>query len=312
MPTVVYIGSAEGVEAVAEALDRRMKVVHAPSDKDNLATVLAEADALIDAALTVRIDEQTLRFANKLQIVSCAATGTNHIDRAALARKGIALRTLREDTDVLDNLTSTAEHAWALLLASARGLLPAASDAANGHWRRELFPGVMLRSKQLGVIGCGRIGKWVAQYGMAFSMKVVGHDPYVQPWPAFIKRVSLEDLIETSDFITIHVSLSSETRPLVGAKLIARMKEGCVLVNTSRGEVIDERALLQALRRGRIRAAGLDVLAREPDIRMDPLVEYARSHPHLVITPHIAGFSPEAVRIACTRAALKVGDHLGF
>jgi len=165
----------------------------------------------------------------------------------------------------------------------------------------------MLRGKTLGVVGVGRIGQWMARYGSAFGMVCLGFDPNVSPWPDGIERVELDSLLARSDFVSVHVPLSEQTRGLLGRDQLARLRPHVILVNTSRGEVVDEGALLSALLGKRLAAAGLDVLAGEPDVSDHPLVEYARAHGNLIITPHIGGFSPDALRhvlsFSCQRIA---------
>ena len=169
---------------------------------------------------------------------------------------------------------------------------------------------MMLHGRQLGIVGCGRIGGWMARYARAFGMHVVGYDPVLQHWPEAIRPVTLHELVQTSDVVTVHVHLSEATRGLISADLFRRMKEGSIFLNTSRGAVADEAALLEALQSGRLAAAGLDVLEGEPDTANHPLVRYAQDHDNLLITPHVGGFSPDAVRIVCARAAEKIRDHL--
>jgi phosphoglycerate dehydrogenase-like enzyme len=175
---------------------------------------------------------------------------------------------------------------------------------------REEFPGIMLNGRTLGVVGCGRIGQWMARYARAFGMEVLGHDPVINPWPDGITQVPLTRLVETADFITVHVHLTDETRGLISAELFSRMKPGAVFINTSRGPLADEAALLRALEDGRLAAAGLDVLDGEPDIASHPLLLYSRSHDNLLITPHCGGFSPDAVRRVCALAADKIVHEL--
>jgi D-3-phosphoglycerate dehydrogenase len=180
----------------------------------------------------------------------------------------------------------------------------------QGRWVREDFPGLMLNGRRLGIIGCGRIGGWMARYGRAFGMDVVGYDPFLDKFPDGIVPVSLEELAATSDAITVHVHLSDETRGLVSADIFRRMKPGAIFLNTSRGAVADEAALLEGLESGRLGAAGLDVLEGEPDVAKHPLRLYAERHDNLLITPHCGGFSPDAVRVVCRRAAEKIRDQL--
>ena len=177
---------------------------------------------------------------------------------------------------------------------------------------REEFPGIMLNGRILGLIGCGRLGQWMSRYGTAFGMKVLGFDPHVDPWPESIEKTTLPDLVANSDVISVHAHLSDETRGLLSGKMLATIKPGAIVVNTSRGAIIDEAALLAGLKCGRIGAAGVDVLDGEPDIDQHPLVIYSRDHDNMIVTPHIGGFSSDAVRLVCRRAAEKIITQLGI
>jgi D-3-phosphoglycerate dehydrogenase / 2-oxoglutarate reductase len=195
---------------------------------------------------------------------------------------------------------------FALLMALARKLPQALKHVTQGGWTREEFPGVMLRGKTLGLIGCGRIGGWMARYARAFDMDVIGYDPFLTTFPDTIRKATQAEVFAQSDFVSIHVHLSPETTGLVTKALIDSMKPGAFLINTSRGAIVDESALLAALESGRLGGAGLDVLEGEPDTADHPLVRYARTHDNLLITPHVGGFSPDAVRVVCAHAAGKI------
>ena len=307
---IVYVGADEGYEALCDVISNRAATKHEIAEKDVLAGALAKAEALLDASMKVRITNDIVRNAPNLRVISCATTGSDHIERSELDQRGIPVRTLREDAELLQSITPAAELSWALVLAAARRLAPALQHTSQGRWVREEFPGLMLNGRQLGLIGCGRIGRWMSRYGNAFGMRVVGHDPYAEPWPQEIERLPVEQVFETSDVISVHVHLSDETRNLVSADLFHRVKPGAIFINTSRGGVADEAALLQALQSGRIGAAGLDVLDGEPDVTDHPLVAYARENDNLLITPHCGGFSPDAVRRVCRRAAEKILPYL--
>lgn len=293
---VLYLGPKEHLEVVRSALSAPHVVLHA-ADAAAVDAAIADCDAILDAAMVVRFDAARLQRAQRLRVVATATTGADHIDAAALAERGIPLMTLRGERELLRNLTPAAEHSWLLMMACARRLIPAAHAVHAGQWDRTAFPGLMLRGKTLGIIGCGRIGQWMARYAEAFGMTRLGFDPHVEAWPAGIERCDLTDLLDRSDIVTIHVPLNDATRGMIGAAQLARLRPHAMLINTSRGEVCDERALLAALEQGRLAAAALDVLTGEPDIARHPLCDYARTHANLIITPHIGGFSPEAVRI---------------
>ena len=307
---VVYVGAEEGREATQDVLGEMAKIVHPKAEPDAVAEALRSAGAFLDASMKVAISDDMVAQAPSLRIISCATTGSDHIARGELERRNIPVRTLREDRDLLNNITPAAELTFALLLACARRL-PAATEAGRrGHWVREEFPGLMLNGRRLGIVGCGRIGGWMTRYARAFGMEVVGYDPFQDTLPDGIVRVSLEELVSSSDAVTVHVHLSDETRGLISADLMAQMKPGAIFLNTSRGAVADESALLKALESGQLSAAGLDVLDGEPDVADHPLRRYAERHDNLLITPHCGGFSPDAVRLVCRRAAEKIRDRL--
>ncbi len=308
---IVYVGADAGFAGAQAAAAGRATVTQVPAEAAALAAALVDADALLDASMKVRITDVMVAAAPRLGIVSCATTGADHIERQALADRGAEVRTLREDPELLRNLTPAAELSWALVLACARKLPAATAHTRAGDWVREDFPGLMLNGRTLGLIGCGRIGQWMARYGTAFGMNIVGHDPHIAPWPAGIERRPLAEVMAASDVVSVHVHLNEETRGLVSADLLAAARPGLILVNTSRGAIVDEDALLAGLETGRIGAAGLDVLDGEPDIAAHPLIRYSRTHDNLVITPHCGGFSPDAVRLVCRRAAEKILEHFG-
>lgn len=308
---IVFLGPDEGLEALRDLAGTRAEAIGVATNEAAVAAALREADGLLDASMRTRISDAMIENAPRLAIISCATTGSDHIAREAANRRGIPVRTLREDGDLLRGITPAAELTWALLLACARRLVPAVQHVRDGHWRREDFPGMMLKGRTLGLAGCGRIGQWMARYATAFGMNVIGHDPLLDPWPAGIERAdSLKAVAQRADVLSVHVHLSEATRGLVSAEIFAALKPGAIFLNTSRGAIADEAALLAALESGRLAAAGVDVIEGEPDIDCHPLVAYARTHDNLLITPHCGGFSPDAVRLVCRRAGEKILEHL--
>jgi D-3-phosphoglycerate dehydrogenase len=310
MKKILYLGAEVGAAAAEEVVSDSAHLIRVPSNPNDVESRMSDADALLDASMKVVISDAMVASAVKLQIISCATTGADHIERTELDRRGIPVRTLMEDKQLLLNLTPAAELSWALLMACAR-MLPAAIDhVKDGGWDREQFPGIMLNGKRIGIVGCGRIGTWMSRYARAFGMDIVGYDPFVSEFPPQITPVSLEELARTSDFITIHVPLTEDTNGLFSQSCFEQVKTGAILINTSRGAVIDESALLDALKSERIKAAGLDVLIDEPQIVNSPLAQYAKTHHNLILTPHCGGFSHDAVKIVCRRAAKKILEHL--
>ncbi len=203
-------------------------------------------------------------------------------------------------------VNAAAELSWALLMACARRLGPASRHVTQGGWDRTLFPGPMLRGKTLGIVGMGRNGRWCAQYGAAFGLRILGHDPFVTDWPAEVKSVDLSSLVAAADFLLVHVTYSEATRLLLSSDLIARCRPGAVWINTSRGAIWDEAALVRELETGRLRAVGADVLSTEPEISKSPLWQYAQTHENVLLTPHIGGFSPDALETVIRHTARRI------
>lgn len=310
MKSILYLGPSHALRSAQEILEPRWPVLAPLPATDSVAAVIGDAVGVLDASMRVRLDRTLFDRAPKLCVVSTATTGADHIDAHALADRRIPLFTLATEKELLHNLTAAAEHSWLLLMASARRLRGATSHVLSGQWRREEFPGIMLRGKTIGLVGCGRIGSWMGRYARAFDMDVVGYDPYLNAWPKEIRRVDLNQLLACADFISIHVPLNEYTRGLLGEREFALMKPGTILVNTSRGSITDERALLAALQEERVGAAGLDVLDGEPSVEGHPLLDYARTHDNLILTPHIGGFCLEAVDIVVAHAARRIAEVL--
>jgi phosphoglycerate dehydrogenase-like enzyme len=306
----IYLGGEDGFDATVAALAGISELRHVPAEAAAVAAALTDADAVLDASMKVRITDAMVAAAPRLRIISTATTGSDHIERKVLGERGIPVRTLKEDPDILRNLTPAAELSWAMVMTCARKLTAAVKHVNGGGWTRELFPGLMLNGRTLGLIGCGRIGGWMSRYARAFGMRVQGYDPYLKALPEGIEPASLEQVMASSDVISVHVHLSDETRGLVSRALFESVKPGTIFINTSRGAIADEAALLDGLRSGRIGAAGLDVLEGEPDTAEHPLVRYSREHDNLLITPHCGGFSPDAVRVVCRHAAGKIAAAL--
>jgi D-3-phosphoglycerate dehydrogenase len=302
---VLYLGPREALAQVQANLPESFRVRLA-IDESGVNHVLPDCDVILDAYMKMRFPADRINVARNLKLFVTATTGSDHIDASALEKRGIPLFTLRGEREALRNVTAAAEHSWLLLLACARQLPSAVGGVLVGEWNRNKYPGVTLRGKTLGIIGCGRIGGWMARYGAAFGMKCLGFDPYINTWPKDIDPKSLQDLLRSSDFITLHVPLVDETYRLLGTSEFTLMKRGAIFINTSRGDVVDESALLSALENGFLTAAGLDVLSGEPEIAGHPLVEYAKKHHNLIITPHIGGFSPDALRQVLTFSCQRI------
>jgi D-3-phosphoglycerate dehydrogenase len=245
--------------------------------------------------LAKKIDNSILnKFPNLTHLIS-ATTGLDHIDMEAVKGKGIKLVSLRGQDDFLQTIPSTAEFTWALLLALIRNVPAANEHVKQGFWDRDQFRGYQLKGKTIGIIGLGRTGRKVATYASAFEMQVQYFDPFVSEL-SYQKCDSLETLLQTSDIISLHVHLNDETFQLIGSHNISQLKKGCLLINTSRGNVLDENAVVLAITNNMIGGVATDVLCTElENIKSSPLWLAQQKNKNIIITPHIGGASKDAM-----------------
>lgn len=298
MKALLYSGPLQCLSIVNEYLSSLFEIRTVEEKTELLIPEFRKCSVFLDASMKVTISSEEIANAKFLELVVTATTGANHIDQEALQTRNIPLLTLKGQSGFLNQLTPAAEHSWLLMMACARRLRAAVSHTMQGEWNRQDFPGIMLRNKTIGIIGMGRIGAWMAKYAHAFDMKVLGYDPYVNHFPSHVQSVDIDKLLATSDFISVHVNLTKENKGLIHADRIKKIKKGAIFINTSRGELVDEKALLQAIQDGTIAAAGLDVLSDEPDIVNSEMWQYAKQADNVILTPHIGGFCTEAVEKA--------------
>jgi D-3-phosphoglycerate dehydrogenase len=250
-----------------------------------------------------QVTREVLEAATSLKVIGRPGVGVDNVDLAAATRRGVIVM-----NSPGGNLISTAELAMALLLALARNIPQADASMKAGKWDRKSFAGVELSGKRIGVVGLGRIGREVAARCRALGMEVAAHDPFVSPAvaeQAHVKLRSLDELLQSSDFLTLHTTLTRETHHLLGKKELAGAKPGIRIVNAARGELIDEEALLAALESGRVAGAALDVHGQEP-----PQDWRLAQHPRVVATPHIGAATREAQERVGTDIAIQVRDYL--
>ncbi len=264
-------------------------------DRAALMARLPAVDALI-VRLGHQIDSELLAAAPRLRFLASATTGLDHIDLEAAAAHGIEVLSLRGEIEFLEKVPATAEFTWALLLALLRNIPQASTDVRQGSWRREHFRGHELAGRHLGLVGLGRVGRQVAGFGLAFGMRVAAYDPAPRQEMAGVELCpSLEALLARSDVLCLHAPLDETTRGLLGDRELALLPPGAFLVNTARGGLLDEAALLRALESGRLQGAALDVIDNERNEekrRTSPLAHYLREQGdagRLLITPHLGG-----------------------
>lgn len=275
------------------------QVVDGPLPQDDLPGEVGKYDCVI-LRLGYHMDSCAFRATERLKVIATPTTGLDHIDVREAQERGIAVISLKGETEFLDSVRATSEHTMALILALIRRLPWAFDSVRRGKWDRDRFRGGELFGRTLGIVGLGRVGRHVAGYGQAFGMKVMGHNGGNPACLPGVMEVSLEELLEESEIITIHVPLSHETEGMLGRREFSLMRPGAILVNTSRGGIVDEGALLEALRTGQLSGAALDVLCGEPRYEkswkvLPGLLEYAKYQGNLLITPHIGGATNESM-----------------
>ena len=237
-----------------------------------------------------------LAHATRCRILATPVTGLDHIDLAACQERGIRVVSLRGEVEFLRTVRATAELTVALTLALLRQIPQAVTSVQGGIWDRDLFRGQELFGKTIGLVGVGRLGSLAAGYFRAFGAEVIGYDPRPDFPTQLCTRVgSLQELFGQSDIVSIHAVYNDETRHLIGSRELAAARPGAILVNTARGGIVDEQALIEVLDRGQLAGAALDVLDGEPDITAGhPLVAYAQEHSNVLIVPHIGGNTRES------------------
>ncbi len=298
--------SPKGLEVLTE--DDRFEVVNIDdSSSDVFKEALGRASALIVRSATT-VDDAMMAMAPRLAVVGRAGVGIDNIDLRAATARGIAVMNAPNG-----NTIAAAELTMALMLSAIRSIPPADHSVREGRWERSAFMGTELHGRTLGLVGAGRIGAEVAKRCQAFGMKVIAFDPYLTQERSVELGITLtgfDAVLDSADVISCHVPLNVETHGMISDEAFARMRPGVVLINVSRGGVVDEAALASALSEARIAGAALDVYESEPLPPDSPL----RMAPNLVLTPHLGASTREAqLRVAVEvaegiRAALLDGD----
>ena len=278
MPTPIVLVAEELSPAAIAQLESGFEVRHVDgADRAALLPALADVDAVIVRSAT-RIDAEALAQAPNLRVVARAGVGLDNVDVDAATKAGVMVVNAPSS-----NIVSAAEHAVGLLLAVARNVPQAMASLKAGEWQRSKFTGAELHQKVAGILGLGRIGELVAQRLAAFGMQVIAYDPYVPTARAAqlgVRLVSLDELLAEADFITVHLPKNTETTGLIGERELRLVKPGVRIINAARGGIVDENALVLALKDGRVGGAGIDVFATEPPAD-SPLLGF----PTVVATP---------------------------
>ena len=292
----------EGIEILKSepGFEVDVKTDYAP---EQLRDAIGQYDGIVIRSAT-HLTAEVLAKPGNLKVIARAGVGVDNVDLATATRHGIVVMNAPDG-----NTLSTAELTIGLMFAVSRLIVPACTSLKEGRWDKKSFMGHTLAGKTVGVIGLGRIGSAVARRCLGLEMKVIGYDPFVSGDRELAKQIrlvdNLEDLLREANYLTVHTTLTDETRDLIGAKELAMMPKGAFVINAARGGIIDEKALLEALASGHLAGAGLDVYAKEPPEDRS-LVE----HPKVVSLPHLGASSHEAQRVVAVDACRNLVDYL--
>ncbi len=305
MAPKVLISDELSPAAVQIFKDRGLEVDFQPKlgkDKEALEAIIGNYDGLAIRSAT-KVTEKIIAAATNLKVVARAGIGVDNVDIPAASKKGIIVM-----NTPFGNMITTAEHAIAMMFAVARQIPEASASTHAGKWEKSKFMGVELTGKTLGVIGAGNIGGIVCQRAVGLKMKVAAYDPFLSDERAVelgVTKVELDELLTKADFITLHVPLTDATRNIISAEAIAKMKDGVRIINCARGGLVDEAALAEALKAGKVAGAAFDVFEIEPATD-SPLFNL----PNVVCTPHLGASTSEAQENVALQVAEQISDYL--
>ena len=282
-------------------------------DEDTVKEIIEDYDVIFTNPnkSKVFIGQNILEIAKRLKVICTASTGTNHIDKEYAGRKKIKILSLTEERDVITRISSTAELAFALTLSSIRHINKSFNSVLNGEWDYEKFIGRQMNALTIGSIGYGRLGKMYVEYCKAFNANVIVYDPYKNVEDKKILQVNnLDDLLTKCDVIAIHVHVTKVTIGMINKNCFDKMKTDVVLINTSRGDMVNEQDLIDFLKSNKKARIATDVLADEITNRLNsPLLKFAYESDQVIITPHIGGMCIEAQEIAYGHAANMLSNY---
>lgn len=302
MSSVILVTGADlAPQAVSLLADFELVYAGKDCDEEKLVALCRQCDPVAIIARYGKISARVIDACQRLRVISKHGTGIDTIDSAAATARGIAVKAAAGA-----NAAAVAEHTWAIILACAKNVVRLDGRMRAGHWDKATHKSMELKGRTLGLVGLGAIGLRVAETGIALGMRVIAYDPFSKAFPAGVARRELDDVIASSDVLSLHCPLTAHNANMINAATLATMRQGAILVNTARGGLIDEAALAKTLRSGKLRAAGLDSFQVEP---------YSGDHefsslPDAILTPHVAGVTDDAYVGMGTAAAQNVLDEL--
>lgn len=301
-PKPALLVTAADLAPEALALLQGFNIVYAGKTptEDDIVALCRQHDPVAIIVRYSKVGAAAMDAAPSLRVISKHGSGTDTIDKAAATQRGIEVVAAAGA-----NAAAVAEQALALLLGCAKSLVTLDARMRDGHWDKSTHKSLELDGKTIGLIGLGAIGRRFAAMAHGMNMRVIGHDPYAQDLPAYIDAVPLQQIWQDADAISLHCPLTDENRGLINADTLAQCRPGVILVNTARGGLVDEGALLGAVRSGQVAAAGLDSFAVEPMTAGHPF----QQEPRIILSPHIGGVTRAAyvnMGVAAARNVLAV------
>ena len=312
-PKILVITPVRHIIGVSEILEATGDVTYIDDPSfEEVVNIIGEYDAVYTNPnkSKVFLGPDVIDAAKVLKVICTASTGTNHIDKSYVSKKAIPILALTEERPVINRISSTAELAFALTMSGLRHVVQSHNNALGGEWDYTKYIGRQMNCLTIGVIGYGRLGSKYSHYCKAFDSRVIVYDPYKTVERNDLEQVDeLSVLLKESDVIAIHVHVTDETIGMINNECFEQMKTDVLLVNTARGDIINEIDLVHFLKNNRAAKVATDVLADEIRNRMSsPLFKYAQDSEQVVITQHIGGMTQEAQEIAYGHAAKRLHD----
>ena len=288
------------IKSLKETIESNYDVIYCyQAPKEIVKELIADREIIFTSTCPpYLVDEDLLENASNLSIVATPSTGTTHLDNDYLAKSEKHVITIKT-SPVIEQIFASSEFSFTLLIAMINKLPEVVEAAKYGNWRENeaIFRSNELMGKTIGLLGYGRIGKKMAKYSSAFGMRVLAYDPYVEIEDEYVEEVSSkEEILGKSDIVSLHYHLTPETNKSFTANDFSKMKKGAFFLNTARGELVDEEAMLHHLKSGHLKAAAVDVITDEylPDKWNHPVIKYSREHKNLLVSPHVAGLTIES------------------
>lgn len=296
-PAIVVTGADLAPQALELLQEFEMIFAGKTPDEDSLVRLCERTQPVAIIVRYGAISARIMDASKKLRVISKHGVGIDTIDVKAALERGIVVKAATGA-----NAAAVAEHTWALILASAKGIVELDARVHAGYWDKATHKSLELRNRTLGLIGVGTIGQRVAEVGAALGMRVIAYDPYISRVPAAVTMCELRTVLAKSDVVSLHCPLTAENRKMINRDTLALMQDGAILINTARGGLVDQEALLAAMGAGKLRAVGLDTFESEP-LNAPNIFSGV---PGVILTPHVGGITSDAYVNMGTAAARNV------